>query len=55
MSDKHDKAVELTEQAIDALEEGRDDIAQELIGEAKKLDPTAPAEVVDELDKDASK
>ena len=55
MSDKHDKAVELTEQAIDALEEGREDVAQELIGEAKALDPAAPAEVVAELDEDARK
>lgn len=48
--DKHEKALDITEQALDALEEGDEAKADELIAEAKKLDPKAPAEVVKDLE-----
>ena len=48
--DKHDKAVDLTEQALDAMEEGDKKAAEKLIAEAKKLDPSGVDEVVDDLE-----
>lgn len=53
--DKHEKARELTEQALDKLVEGDEAAADKLISEAKKLDITAPQEVLEELDEDASR
>ncbi|MGI4794835.1 MAG: hypothetical protein ACRYF2_22820 [Janthinobacterium lividum] len=51
MSDnKHEKAVDLTEQALDAMEEGDRKEADKLIAEAKKLDPSAVEEVVHDLE-----
>lgn len=51
MSDnKHEKAVDLTEQALDAMEEGDRKEADKLIAEAKKLDPSAIEEVVQDLE-----
>jgi len=51
MSDnKHEKAVDLTEKALDAMEEGDRKEADKLIAEAKKLDPSAIDEVVHDLD-----
>lgn len=51
MSDnKHEKAVDLTEQALDAMEEGDRKEADKLIAEAKKLDPSAVDEVVHGLE-----
>lgn len=52
--DKHDKALDLTEQALDAMDHGDDKQADKLIAEAKKLDPSAPEEVLKDLD-DAAK
>ncbi len=52
--DKHEKALDLTEQALEKLTEGDDKAADKLLNEAKKLDPTAPAEVVQDLDEDAA-
>ena len=52
--DKHDKALDLTEQALDAMDHGDDKQADKLIAEAKKLDPSAPKEVLKDLD-DAAK
>ncbi|MBV9748202.1 MAG: hypothetical protein JO157_05260 [Acetobacteraceae bacterium] len=49
MSDKHDKALDLTEKALDALEEGNEPEADELLDQAKKLDPSAVEEVVKDL------
>ena len=47
MSDsKHDKAMDLTEQALDAVEEGDTKAAKSLIDQAKKLDKSAVDEVV---------
>ena len=53
VDDKHDKAVDLTEQALEKLSDGDDAAADKLIAEAKKLDKNAPAEVVKDLDEDA--
>ena len=51
--DKHEKAIDLTEQALEALTEGDEAEADRLIAEAKKLDKTAPAEVMKDLEEDA--
>lgn len=53
--DKHEKARDLTEQALDALVEGDEAKADGLIDKAKKLDPSAVVEVVEDLDEDAAK
>jgi uncharacterized protein HemY len=50
---KHDKAVDLTEEALDKLADGDDKAADKLIQQAKKLDPNAPEEVLQDLDEDA--
>ena len=50
MSDKHEKALDLTEQALEAMDEGDDKTADKLIAEAKKLDPSAPKEVLKDLE-----
>ena len=52
--DKHDKALELTEQALDAMDQGDEKKADQLVDQAKKLDPSAVAEVVQDLDEAAS-
>ena len=52
--DKHEKALDLTEQALEKLTEGDDKAADKLLNEAKKLDPSAPAEGVQDLDEDAA-
>lgn len=48
---KHEQALDLTEQALEALDKGDEGRADKLIEEAKKLDPTAPAEIVEDLKK----
>ena len=48
--DKHDQAIELTEQALEAIHDGDDKKADALINQAKKLDPSAPEEVVKDLE-----
>lgn len=48
--DKHDKALDLTEQALEAMDHGDDKQADKLIAEAKKLDPSAPEEVLHDLE-----
>ena len=48
--DKHEKALDLTEAALDAMDEGDEAKADKLISEAKKLDPSAPKEVLQDLD-----
>ncbi len=50
MSDKHEKALDLTEAALEALDEGDEAKADELIAEAKKLDPSAPKEILEDLE-----
>ena len=52
--DKHEKALDLTEQALEKLTEGDEPAADSLIAEAKKLDKSAPAEILRDLDEDAS-
>ena len=52
--DKHEKALDLTEQALEKLTEGDEAAADKLIAQAKALDKTAPAEVVEDLDEDAA-
>ena len=52
--DKHEKALDLTEAALEALDEGDEAKADELIAEAKKLDPSAPKEILKDLE-DAEK
>ena len=49
MSDKHDKALGLTEKALDALEDGNQAVADKLLDQAKTLDPSAIEEVVEDL------
>ena len=50
MSDKHDKALDLTEAALEALDEGDEEKADSLLNEAKKIDPSAVKEVVEDID-----
>src|SRR3954454_5842393 len=47
--DKHEKALDLTEAALDSLVTGDEAKADKLIEEAKKLDPSALKEVVEDL------
>ena len=49
-SKKHEQALDLTEQALDAMDQGDERKADRLIDKAKKLDPSAPEEVVKDLD-----
>lgn len=47
---KHEKALDLTEEALEAIEDGDEGRADQLIEKAKKLDPSAPAEVAKDLE-----
>ena len=49
-NDKHEKALDLTEKARDAIDKGDDATADKLIDQAKKLDPSAPKEILQDLD-----
>jgi F0F1-type ATP synthase membrane subunit b/b' len=51
--DRHEKARQLAEEALGELAKGREDRADRLIEEAKKLDESALTEVVEELEEDA--
>ena len=51
--DKHERALDLTEQALEKLDEGDEKAADKLIDEAKTLDPSAPKEIVADMDEDA--
>lgn len=53
-TDKHEKALDLTEEALEALDKGREKEADKLIEQAKKLDPSAVEEVVQDLDEAAN-
>ena len=55
MSDKHEKALDLTEEALAKLSEGDEKAADALIEQAKKLDKQAPAEVIKDMEEDAEK
>jgi len=48
--DKHEKALDLTEAALEALDTGDEAKADKLIDRAKKLDPSAVQEVVKDLE-----
>ncbi len=48
--DKHEKALDLTEAALDAMDKGDDGKAAKLIDQAKKLDPSAPEEILHDLE-----
>jgi phage shock protein A len=49
-NDKHEQALDLTEQALEALDKGDEKQADQLIEKAKSLDPSAPAEIVQDLE-----
>lgn len=51
--DRHEKARDLAEDALGELAKGREDKADRLIDEAKKLDKSALEEVVQDLEEDA--
>lgn len=53
-TDKHDQARELTEQALEKIDQGQERAADRLLDKAKQLDETAVAEVVEDLDEDAT-
>ena len=53
--DKHEKALDLTEEALEKLAKGDKAAAHTLIDQAKKLDKTAPEEVVRDMDEDAAR
>ncbi len=48
--DKREQALDLTEQALEALDKGDERQADQLIEKAKQLDPSAPAEIVQDLE-----
>lgn len=48
--DNHEKALDLTEQALDKMEGGDKKEAEKLIDKAKALDPSAVEEVVQDLE-----
>ncbi|WP_158744253.1 hypothetical protein [Acidisphaera sp. L21] len=52
--DKHSKALDLTDAALEKIVAGDEKAADRLIEQAKKLDPSAPGEVLRDLDEDAS-
>ncbi len=52
--DKHEKALDLTEEALAKLAQGDKEAAEKLIAQAKQLDERAPEEVVRDLDEDAA-
>ena len=53
MSDKHDKALDLTAEALEKLKQGDQAGADALVEKAKALDKTAPEEVLHDLEEDA--
>lgn len=53
-TDKHEKALDLTEQALEKLDAGDEPAADKLIAEAKKIDKSAVEEVVADMDEAAT-
>jgi hypothetical protein len=51
--DKHEKALDLTKQALEKLNTDDEKAADRLLEKAHKLDPTATAEVVRDMEEDA--
>ena len=54
MSDKHEKALDLTEEALEKLKDGDQAGADALVEKARALDKTAPEEVLHDLEEDAA-
>lgn len=52
--DKHEKARDLTEQALEQYSKGNPQEADKLVEEAKRIDRSAVEEVVRELEEDAA-
>lgn len=52
--EKHEQALDLTEQALEKLNKGDEKAADDLLGKAKALDSSAPEEVVADMDEDAA-
>ena len=52
--DVHQKAIDLTEEALEKLSKNDEKAAQNLLDEAEKLDASAPQEVLADLDEDAA-
>ena len=50
MSDMHDRSLDLTERALDALDHGDNATADQLLQQAQSLDSAATAEVIGGLD-----
>jgi hypothetical protein len=53
--EKHEKALDLTERALDKLDAGDEKSADRLLEEARKIDSTAPAEILKDIEEDAGK
>ena len=53
-TEKHEEARILTERALDQLELGNEAEADKLIEKAKELDPSGAADVVADLEEDAT-
>jgi hypothetical protein len=51
--EKHEKALDLTEEALEKLKAEDEEAATRLLRKARKLDPTAPEEVVRDMEEDA--
>lgn len=51
--EKHEKALDLTEEALEKLNDDDEEAAGRLFEKARKLDPSAPAEVVRDMEEDA--
>jgi hypothetical protein len=51
--EKHEKALDLTEEALEKLNDDDKKAADQLLDQARKLDPTAPAEAVKDMEEDA--
>ena len=51
--DKHEQALNLTEEALEKLDEGNEKAAEVLLEKAKALDPSAPQEIVSDMEEDA--
>ena len=51
--DKHGQALNLTEEALEKLDEGDEKAAEVLLDKAKALDPSATQEIVSDMEEDA--
>ncbi|WP_120010903.1 hypothetical protein [Teichococcus vastitatis] len=51
--ERHEKALDIVEAALDEFAEGNDARGDELVQEANRIDPTAAQEVARDLEEDA--